>query len=77
MSKLLGDDLLEGADAIAEFLFGNKNKRRRVYYLTDQLPIFRLGTSICARKSSLLAMIEELEAPKGSPTANNLAEAGK
>ncbi|MEH2570661.1 DNA-binding protein [Bradyrhizobium sp. AZCC 2289] len=62
----LHDDLLEGADAIAEFLFGKKSKRRKVYHLMDKLPVFRLGNSVCARKSSLLSMIEDQEKAAGS-----------
>ena len=62
----LGSDLLCGADAIAEFLFGDSRQRRKVYYLTTegraQLPHFRLGTIICARKSTLLRWIEKHEA---------------
>lgn len=62
----LGDDLLRGADAIAEFLFCDRRQRRKVYYLTGegrvQLPHFRLGTTICARKSTLLRWIEAAEA---------------
>jgi hypothetical protein len=57
----LAGDLLEGADAIAEFMFGTKDKRRRVYHLIGVLPVFRLGNTICARKSALLAMIENQE----------------
>ena len=62
----LGDDLLRGADAIAEFLFGDRRERRKVYYLTGetrvQLPHFRLGSTICARKSTLVRWIEASEA---------------
>ena len=58
----LSDDLLHGAGAIALFLFGDANKRRRVYYLASEtnlkLPIFRIGNVICARKSTLLEWIE-------------------
>jgi hypothetical protein len=55
----LADDILEGADAIAEFLFGSKGTRRKVYYLAEssKLPIFRLGSVLCARKSVLLKFI--------------------
>jgi hypothetical protein len=55
----LADDLLEGADAIAEFLFGSPEFRRKVYYLSEcsRLPIFRLGSVLCARKSVLLKFI--------------------
>jgi hypothetical protein len=61
----LGDDLLRGAGAIAEFLFGDRSQRRKVYYLTGEatvrMPYFRLGAIICARKSTLLRWIEERE----------------
>jgi hypothetical protein len=42
----LSDDILEGADAIAEFWFGSKESRRKVCYLAEcsKLPIFRLGS---------------------------------
>jgi hypothetical protein len=55
----LADDILEGADAIAEFLFGSRDSRRKVYYLAEcsKLPIFRLGSVLCARKSVLLGFI--------------------
>lgn len=61
----LADDLLRGAGAIAQFLFGDDNKRRKVYYLASEtnlkLPIFRIGNVICARKSKLLEWIEQRE----------------
>jgi hypothetical protein len=55
----LADDILEGADCIAEFLFGSKASRRKVYYLSEssKLPVFRLGSMLCARKSVLLKFI--------------------
>jgi hypothetical protein len=57
------DDLLRGADEIAEFLFGDRAKRRKVYHLaTLRLPVFRLGGSmLCARKSVLLKFVEDQE----------------
>jgi hypothetical protein len=59
----LAGDVIEGADAIAEFLFGSKKYRRRVYYLAEssRLPIFRLGSVLCARKSVLLEFISSQE----------------
>jgi hypothetical protein len=66
----LADDMLEGADAIAEFLFGSnddirrrKRNLRKVYYLSacTRLPIFRLGSLLCARKSVLLGFISVQE----------------
>jgi hypothetical protein len=46
---------LKGAAAIADFLFGHPGRRREVYYLVEQmhLPVFRLGSVICARRSTL------------------------
>lgn len=63
MSSTLSDDLLHGAEAIAAFLFGDKRQRRKVYHLaeTRQLPHFRMGAKLCARKSRLLTWIEEQE----------------
>jgi hypothetical protein len=59
----LADDILRGADAIAEFLFGNRASRRKVYYLAEctKLPIFRLGSVLCARRSILVRWIEGQE----------------
>ena len=56
----LADDLLRGADAIAEFIFGKeRGSRRKIYYLaeTSHLPVFRLGAVLCARRSVLLRWI--------------------
>ncbi len=69
-TNALADDILEGADAIAEFLFGSKESRRKVYYLAEcsKLPIFRLGSVLCARKSVLLGFISGQE-NRGLPQA--------
>ena len=64
---LLSEDLLEGAAAIAAFMFGDAKKRRRVYQLAedgrgkDKLPVFRLGDTLCARRSTLQQWIAERE----------------
>jgi len=52
-------DLLRGADEINEFIFGRTGSRRKIYYLaeTSCLPVFRLGSMLCARKSVLLRWI--------------------
>ncbi len=57
------DDLLRGAEEVALFLFGSTQMRRKVYHLagTSNLPLFRLGSMICARKSVLLEWISEQE----------------
>ena len=46
----LADDLLTGAAAIAVFMFGTEEERRRVYWLADtgQLPVSKSGRP-CAR----------------------------
>ena len=56
-------DLLRGADQIATFLFGSPEDRRKVYHLaeTSQLPVFRLGSVLCCRRSVLLGWIAEQE----------------
>jgi hypothetical protein len=55
-STAFADDLLRGAAEIAEFIFGSRKFRRKVYYLcaSSRLPVFRLGARICALKSDLL-----------------------
>ena len=64
----LADDLLRGADAIAQFVFGDVRQRRKVYYYASEakvkLPIFRIGNVICARKSKLIDWIEQQEAAR-------------
>jgi hypothetical protein len=58
-SHELADDLLRGADEIAAFIFGSRGSRRKVYYLAEctRLPVFRLGSVLCARRSVLLDWI--------------------
>jgi hypothetical protein len=61
----LADDLLRGADAIAEFVFGSAKHRRKIYYYASdakiRMPHFRIGNVVCARKSTLLAWIKQQE----------------
>lgn len=56
----LANDILRGADAIAAFL---GFPRRAIYHLVSKgaLPSFRLGETVCARKSTLTAWISEQE----------------
>jgi hypothetical protein len=35
----LADDLLRGADEIAEFIFGARGSRRKIYYLAGNVPL--------------------------------------
>lgn len=57
----LAADLLRGADAIAAFL---GFPRRTVYHAVAKghLPHFRIGETVCARKSTLARWIEQQEA---------------
>ena len=59
----LSCDILEGAAAIAEWLLGTPEQRRRIYWLAEKqsLPVFRLGQTLCARKSTLNQWIGEQE----------------
>jgi hypothetical protein len=53
-------DLLQGAEEIAQFLYADRAMRRKVYHLvsTSNLPVFKLGSMICARKTVLLKWIQ-------------------
>jgi excisionase family DNA binding protein len=56
----LTSDLLHGTAEIAEFL---NIKRRTAEYWIEQkrLPIIRMGRTICARRASLIAALQQLE----------------
>lgn len=62
-NRPLAHDILRGADQIARYIFGDAQFRRKIYHLaqTENLPVFRLGNMLCARKSKLLRWIEEEE----------------
>ena len=62
-SQELATDLLRGADEISEFIFGRKGSRRKIYYLAEccRLPVFRLGSMLCARRSVLMGWISGQE----------------
>jgi len=51
-------DIIHGADAIAEVMFGDSSRSnvRRVYHLarTKAIPAFKLGSRICARRDPLI-----------------------
>jgi hypothetical protein len=66
----LADDILRGADEIATFIFGERGSRRKVYYLAEcsRLPVFRLGSVLCARKSVLLLWIAGQESRVAGPS---------
>jgi len=61
----LGEDLLRGARPIAKFVFGidSNCNCHQVYRLAERgvLPVFRLGKTLCARRSTLRSFVEEQE----------------
>lgn len=65
----LSDDLLQGADEIATFIYGARSEemtpalRRRVYTAIDrkEIPAFKIGGIVHARRSSILKAIEARE----------------
>ncbi|XYD11500.1 DNA-binding protein [Methylobacterium sp. NMS12] len=61
----LADDLMTGAEAIAKFMFGDATdtNKRRVYHAADKLglPTFRIGATLCARRSTILSWISKQE----------------
>ncbi len=69
----LAADLLRGADEIAEFIFGTCENRRKVYYVAEccRLPVFRLGSMLCARRSVLLNWIARQETRGVSAVGTN------
>jgi predicted DNA-binding transcriptional regulator AlpA len=57
---ILADDILHGAQDIAEF---GGWTRRQVYHFVSKhdLPVIRIGSALSARKTSILAWIEQRE----------------
>jgi hypothetical protein len=54
-------DLLIGAEAIAEFLYGDRTQTRDVYRNVLGLPLFKHGAKIAATKSGLIQEIRSRE----------------
>jgi len=65
------EDLLRGASAISEFIFGDAGQRRKIFHLASksQIPTFKLGSMICARKSVLLDWIRKQERRRAGEAA--------
>lgn len=63
----LNDDILRGAEAIQAFL--GFEKRSQVYHYASkgEIPVFRMGRVLCARKSTLLRFIEQRESEAAKP----------
>jgi hypothetical protein len=57
----IAKDLLRGAAAIAEFLYGDKKETRDVYRNPMRLPFFKHGGVIAATKSGLTQEIRNRE----------------
>ena len=53
--QTLSEDLLNGAGDAAEFVFGNRAKRRAIYRMTEagELPVIKKGRRLFYRKSDL------------------------
>lgn len=53
--QTLSEDLLDGAADAAEFVFGDRGKRRAIYRMTEtgDLPVIRKGKRLFYRKSDL------------------------
>jgi hypothetical protein len=58
-------DILVGAAEISEWLLGSREERRRIYNLAEtsehRLPTFKIGGTLCARKSTILSWIAAQE----------------
>lgn len=63
INKSLANDMLTGGGEISRFVYGDESGRRKIYHLakTTDIPVFKLGELLCARKSKLIAWIERLE----------------
>ena len=59
----MNDDILVSCKSIAEYIFGNAKLGHRVNYLVNsgQMPAFRIGSQISARKSKLDSWLAETE----------------
>ena len=59
------DDFLRSAEEIGLFMFGSRDFRfrRKVYHLaaTSNLPVFKIGSMIWARKTALIKFIKDQE----------------
>lgn len=55
-------DVLIGAAAIAEFIFGDPTMRRQIYYRAErgELPHFYWGNCLCSTRTAILRMVAKL-----------------
>jgi hypothetical protein len=64
---------IRGAEAIAEFIFGDRSHRRKVYYLAEcsKISIYRLGSTLCLRRSAYTEWIRAQETRAVANVKNN------
>ena len=64
---------LHGAEAIAQYIFGDRKARRRVYYLAEcsKLPIYGFCATLYLRPSAYRLWIETQEARAVTPERDN------
>jgi hypothetical protein len=62
-------DLLVGAEAISMFMFGDPDATRRVYHAWEahDLPAFKVGNALWARKGALVAWVDAKESEADRP----------
>lgn len=65
-------DLIHGADEYAAFLFGDAKQRRKIYFLASRnaIPFFKIGSTICARKSTVIDWMAAQEANQINTTTH-------
>jgi hypothetical protein len=57
----LGDDLMVGAETIAEFMYGDRRRVRDIYRNPGNLSFFKLGNAVAAFKSTIRAELIEAQ----------------
>jgi hypothetical protein len=55
-------DVLFGARALAQYIYGDKKQWRKVYLLKDELGLFRLRGQVCGRPATIDSRIAAREA---------------
>ena len=57
------EPMIRGGAAIAEYVFGDRRYRRRVYHLveTSKFPVVRVGATLCLRPSTYQKWLESQE----------------
>jgi hypothetical protein len=57
----VGDNLILGASALADFIFKDRKKRRKIYHMHERglLPLFKIGSEIAGLKSTLRCHLDK------------------